>query len=383
MVQHGLAHVPGKQMFKCERDVEVRYFIIDLTKRCNFDCIYCFRDFHNTDTISFEVLEKILQYILEYCHKESVSKIGLQMWGGEPLLAFDRIEYVVDFFHHTDLDVSIDIETNASLVTEEIAKKLYEASIHVGISLDGTPELHNCQRLLASGEASFDLVERGIRNLQKYYGKDLGGITVVTKYNFQYVKEMLDYFIFKLHLTCMKFNLVRDNAHASKKNLALNEDEVIWFANELMDYLQAYRSLGVHFSEGNMEVRVKNLLHRSNASCCISHGCQGGRKMVSFDRLGNIFPCEMIDFPEEKIGSIYEEDSLEEMVKKAMQKNLFFLPKIDERCNTCPWWFYCQGGCSSRNRYVGRDGKIDEVECALNRTIYPRLVEEILKGNIR
>lgn len=85
MVQHGLAVVLGKQMFRCEKEVEIRYFIIDLTKRCNFDCIYCFRDFHNTDTISFEVLEKILQYILDYCHRESVSKIGLQMWGGEPL----------------------------------------------------------------------------------------------------------------------------------------------------------------------------------------------------------------------------------------------------------------------------------------------------------
>ena len=72
LVQHGLASVPGKQMFRCEKEVEVRYFIIDLTKHCNFDCIYCFRNFHNTDTISFDVLEKILQYILNYCHKELV-----------------------------------------------------------------------------------------------------------------------------------------------------------------------------------------------------------------------------------------------------------------------------------------------------------------------
>jgi uncharacterized protein len=149
-----------------------------------------------------------------------------------------------------------------------------------------------------------------------------------------------------------------------------------------MDYLQAFHALGAQFSEGNIEVRANNLLRRSNASCCISHGCQGGRKMISFDHAGNIFPCEMIDFPEEKIGSIYEEDSLEWMVQKAAQRNKFFLPKIDDRCTKCPWWFYCQGGCSSRNRYLNRDGKIDEVECALNRSIYPRLIQKILKGNM-
>ena len=117
-------------------------------------------------------------------------------------------------------------------------------------------------------------------------------------------------------------------------------------------------------------------------SCCISHGCQGGRKMISFDHDGNIFPCEMIDFPEEKIGSIYEKEGIETMINRAMQRNKFFLPKKDERCRACPWWYYCQGGCSSRNRYLNRDGEIDEIECALNRSIYPRLIKEILNGHI-
>lgn len=382
LVQHGLASVPGKQMFRCEKEVEIRYFIIDLTKQCNFDCVYCFRDFHNNDIISLNVLDEILQYILNYCNKESISKIGLQMWGGEPLLVLDRIEYVVDFFSHTDIKVTIDIETNASLVTDEIAQKLYKWGIHIGVSVDGTPELHDRQRRMIGGKSSAELVERGIRNLQKYYGDDIGGITVVTKYNYKNIKKILDYFIYELHLTSMKFNLVRDNNHAPEQKLALDEEEVFCFANELMDYLWAFRRLGANFSEGNIEIRIKNLLQRSNISCCISHGCQGGKRMVSFDQVGNIFPCEMIDFPEEKIGSIYEDDSIEIMVKEAVKKNKFFLPKKEKQCIECPWWYYCQGGCSSRNRYLNRNGKIDDVECALNRAIYPRLIEEILNGNI-
>lgn len=382
LVQHGLASVPGKQMFRCEKEVEIRYFIIDLTKQCNFDCVYCFRDFHNNGIISLNVLDEILQYILNYCNKESISKIGLQMWGGEPLLVLDRIEYVVDFFSHTDIKVTIDIETNASLVTDEIAQKLYKWGIHIGVSVDGTPELHDRQRRMIGGKPSAELVECGIRNLQKYYGDNIGGITVVTKYNYKNIKKILDYFIYELHLTSMKFNLVRDNNHAPEQKLALDEEEVFCFANELMDYLWAFRRLGANFSEGNIEIRIKNLLQRSNISCCISHGCQGGKRMGSFDQVGNIFPCEMIDFPEEKIGSIYEDDSIEIMVKEAVKKNKFFLPKKEKQCIECPWWYYCQGGCSSRNRYLNRNGKIDDVECALNRAIYPRLIEEILNGNI-
>lgn len=383
LVQHGLATVPGKQMFRCEKKVDIRYFIIDMTKKCNFDCVYCFRDLHHTPTVSYEILEDILQYIYKYCQRESITKIGLQMWGGEPLFALEQIEYVVSFFEKTPLDVAIDIETNASLITEEIAHKLFSWGIRVGISLDGTPELHDKQRRLRSGKPSSDMTVQGIKTLQKYYGKDLGGITVVTRHNYKYVKKMLDYYIYDLHLSSMKFNLVRDNINAPEQNLALNEQEIFWFANELMDYLKAFRSIGAEFSEGNIEIRAKNLLQRTNVSCCISHGCQGGRKMISFAQNGDIFPCEMMDYPEEKIGSIYDSDNIETLIEKAIKKNLFFLPKHDKKCEHCAWWFYCQGGCSSHNRYLNRDGQIDEAECALNRAIYPRLIQEILSDNIR
>lgn len=382
LVQHGLAYVSGKCMFRCEKPVDVRYFIIDMTKKCNFHCIYCFRDFQDERTITFQTLEDILQYILNYCKKHKIDRIGLQMWGGEPLLAIDRIEYAVRFFEKTDLHVSIDIETNASVITEEIAKRLSDWGIHVGISLDGPPEIQNAQRRLVTGEDSSRLVERGIRNLQKCYQGDFGGIAVITKHNFRYVKEMLDYYIYKLHLKSMKFNIVRDNEHAPEQSLALSEEEILWFACELMDYLQAFRQIGAEFSEGNLEIRASNLLSRSHMSCCISHGCQGGRNIVSFDQYGNIFPCEMIDFPEEKIGSIYEKEDLNQQVERAMEKNRFFLPKKDERCKGCPWLYYCQGGCSSRNRYLNRDGQIDRVECCLNRVMYPRLIEYILDTGI-
>lgn len=104
--------------------------------------------------------------------------------------------------------------------------------------------------------------------------------------------------------------------------------------------------------------------------------------MISFDQAGNIFPCEMVDFSEEKIGSIYDEKPLADQVRLAMGRNSFFLPKIGEECRNCPWWCYCGGGCSSRNRYLNRDGQVDKVECALNRVIYSKLIEGILKGYI-
>ncbi len=360
----------------------ITYFIIDITKICNFDCIYCFRDLHDSRVISIERLNEILRFIESYCREKNLFNIRLQMWGGEPTLALDRIEYTVNFFKRTNITAIIDVETNASIVTEDVAKRLYDMGIQIGVSIDGTHDLHNKQRPFANRTESADRVEEGIRNLQKYYNNAIGGITVVTKYNYKYIKEMLDYYIYCLKIKSLKFNIVRDNPNAKDENLSLNSADVGWFANELFDYLYAFHSAGSDFSEGNIDVRIRNLLYQCNDNLCISHGCQGGKKIISFSQDGGIFPCEMTDFEEERIGTIDSGRHLDEMLEEAMLKNKFFEVKEDLKCKNCPWWCYCKGGCTSRNRYNGISGKPDECECAFNRTIYPRIVEGILDGVI-
>ena len=358
------------------------YFIIDLVKNCNFNCIYCFRDLQDKRVISVEVLDDILCFIKEYCEDKKLYRIGLQMWGGEPLLALDRIEHVVSYFRNSKIASVIDIETNGSLVTDDVARRLHEMGIRVGVSIDGTPRFQNRQRPYINGAPTAMKIEEGICNLQKYYKDALGGITVITKHNYRHIKEMLDYYIFHLKMRSLKFNVVRDNPNATAGNLSLDKQEVTWFANELLDCLFAYRSIGKSFSEGNIDVRVKNLLHQCNDNLCISRGCQGGKRILSFNQKGELFPCEMTDFAEEKIGSIYSGCSLDEMISNAEHKNLFFVPKEKEKCGSCPWWCYCRGGCTSRNRYIGLIGRPDECECTLNRVIYPRIVEGIMDGTI-
>lgn len=381
LVQHGLADIDSKVLCKKQPDIQVQYFMIDFTKKCNFNCIYCFRDFSQTHSITDDCLYDILIFINEYCEKENITKISIQFWGGEPLFALEQIKKTVEFFNDTSLDVHYDLETNASLVNHNTAQELKDLNISVGVSIDGTAELHNKQRNLVSGKASFDLVKNGIVNLQKFYGEDISGITVVTKYNHQHIKEILDYYIYELKLKTMKFNIVRDNPYAVEENLVLSEKEIASFTKTLIEYIMAYQNMGVNFTEGNIGLRLQNLLYRSGVSCCISNGCKGGKNIVSFNQNGDIFPCEMTDFPDEKIGSIYSDIPLDEQIKGNMKTSCFFNEKKSKQCNSCAWWYYCGGGCSSRNHYLG-ESSIDKVECCLNKTIYPALIELILDGQL-
>ncbi len=60
------------------------------TMRCNFNCSYCFEgDNKSFSKMSAEVENAIIQYIVK--KKQSTERLILRWFGGEPLLAFDKI----------------------------------------------------------------------------------------------------------------------------------------------------------------------------------------------------------------------------------------------------------------------------------------------------
>lgn len=357
-------------------------FVIDITKSCNLNCIYCFRDLSNRKTIGWEKLKDICEYIDRSATDLNLQSISIQLWGGEPLCALDRIRFVSDFFAGKSYAVKLDIETNATLVTPQIAKELYNRRITVGVSVDGYPQIQNYQRPLLNGNLSSDAVRNGVKNLLSVYGNRVGGICVVTKYNYRFVAELLDYYVNELDLHSVKFNLVRDNPNALDQSIGLTIEETKEFCENLIKTLKIYRILGVEFSEGNILTKYQNLIEGHTGNCCISQGCTGGIRILSFDMNGDIFPCEMTDYPNVKIGNIYTGDDLVSLIKKAHNKNSYYRTRKKEECDTCPWWFFCKGGCSSRVHYIDQIERVDETECILNKTIYPELIEHILNNEI-
>lgn len=388
LLQHGLGRLNDSDLkvsgntFK-----DSLYFIIDSTKSCNLNCIYCFRDLFDRRTITKEKLKDVCTYIYNVTKSKNINRINIQMWGGEPTIAMNNIEFVYNFFKDTTLRVKIDIETNATTITDKIAKKLYEMDVSVGVSIDGTPVHQNLQRKTIDGKDSIDLVKRGIKYLQKYYKDRIGGITVVTKYNYKDIDKIIDYFINELGIHSMKFNIVKDNPNAAKKRLCLSLREVREFANKLCDVMEFYRILGVPFSEGNIQIRYDNLLERSSFSCCNSNGCKGGDVLISIDANGNIYPCEMMDYKDVLLGSIYVNNEVsngtnfDDIIKANKENNVYFKDKGVPKCNKCPWKYYCNGGCTSRIYYAGNKDKIDKVECEFNRIVYPRLIEQLLSSS--
>ena len=379
LVVHGFAHVSNSPFVKNGREeILPRFFIIDLTDRCNLACKYCFRDLsQDQKLISDEVLDLICNRIADFCIQHHISNFSIQPWGGEPLLAINKIFHIRDFFTTKNLNPQISIETNGTLITDDIALKLARRNISVGVSIDGPPSIHDSQRVTRGGSPSFKRVLQGIDRLKKCgHENTLSTISVITKTSIGCARELLDFFSKEMKLKHVKFNIIRGN---SEDLLSPSPIEIKKFIEDLFDGLIQLYEDGYDLTEGNIVERLYNLLLRRNRNICKSRGCMGGRSMISFNKYGYVFPCEMTDYTEEKIGDIHENIDFCEMITEAEKTNAYYKEKRIDACDSCPWWYFCRGGCSTAIRYKNKQYKgIDENECLINKLLYPSLINFIL-----
>ena len=355
------------------------FFMLDLTQNCNLNCLYCFRDLSSKPIcMSDDMLLKICNHLIAYWSRHPEIHLHIQAWGGEPLLQVDQIAMIRRAFDEVGMNPNIEIETNGTLIDEQIAKQLKELRIHIGVSIDGDPVVQNQQRPTLGGKPTSEKVESGIQSLHKFYGDEFGSITVVTKNTAARLYEILDYFVNTLHLTGIKFNPLRETGDYGQ--LSLSEAELAEFEKKLLEALVSYVKSGAKITEQNICQRLRNLVYRPCNNICNSCGCQGGYAMVTIDHNGDVYPCEMSDFPDMRIGKI-NVDLIENMVNIPDDNtNRYFAPREFVQCKECPWHFYCRGGCKSASIFsTGHTQAIDKAECVINRTLYPLLIQLLME----
>ncbi|MBP3353840.1 MAG: radical SAM protein [Bacteroidales bacterium] len=382
MIQRGLIERGNCLECQVKERVQPTFFIFDLTQACNFRCIYCFRHLEDkVRTISDKNLDAITNYIIDYCIKYKIKNFCVQPWGGEPLIAFDKIRRMDNMFKEKGLYPLISIETNASLITEELAEECAIRNIRLGVSIDGFELVQNMHRPLMNGKPSFEKMMRGVKILANNENlKNFGVVTVLTSKSFPYLKEIIEFLATEVKVSCFKLNLVKDNPVMKDAGLCLTKEQVELAEITLLSKLVELNKRGYPITELNVQEKLMNLLVRSKSNICTSRGCMGGTKMIAFDQDGLIYPCDVTDYKKEAIGSVHDKQDLITLVNNAKKSNCdFFNKKHINECDNCPFWFYCKGGCTTAIKYKkGCVEGVDNQECIANKTLYPKLIELIL-----
>lgn len=115
---------------------KVNKIYINLTNRCNSDCVYCFAHVKEKNyDLEYETLIPVLKNILDIAKEE----INICFFGGEPTLRFDLIKRVVAYIEDEfpERDINFEMITNGILLKKEYLLFIKQKFKSLTISIDG------------------------------------------------------------------------------------------------------------------------------------------------------------------------------------------------------------------------------------------------------
>lgn len=151
-----------------ESNEKFHKLVLSLTDRCNMACTYCCQKKSNRD-MSYETLGASLKYFKG--HAED-GPLEICFYGGEPLLVFWLIKKTVELNHSLfdERRINYMAVTNGLLLgREEIMDFLVNYNIHITVSLDGPPSVHDRCRRDKNGRGTHAAVLHNLNILEKKY----------------------------------------------------------------------------------------------------------------------------------------------------------------------------------------------------------------------
>lgn len=173
--------------------------IFVVTLRCDHSCHYCQVSRQTPNKDQFDMPEDVARAAVNLMLQSPAPHLTLEFQGGEPLLAFDKIKYIVSMARPQALklgkQLDIVITSNLAFLTDEILNYCKLERIKLSTSLDGPEFIHNANRPRPGGD-SYRLAIEGIRRARKALGNDqVAALMTTTQLSLKHPVEIVDEYV--------------------------------------------------------------------------------------------------------------------------------------------------------------------------------------------
>ena len=176
------------------RRTDLEMLVLENFGACNMKCKYCFPEaMWQRDGYSSRMpLDRVAQSVSASLKVPASDVIHIRFAGGEPLLAgLEWLSEAVDICRElvslSGRRVTFSVQTNATVVTREIAQFLKTNQFEVGVSIDGPMELNELTR----GHTTSTL--EGFKIIAEALGRPPGVIVTVTKCNAERMGDVIEF----------------------------------------------------------------------------------------------------------------------------------------------------------------------------------------------
>ncbi|MDP4087982.1 MAG: thioether cross-link-forming SCIFF peptide maturase [Bacillota bacterium] len=332
----------------------IKAMCLNIAHDCNLRCKYCFADEGEYKghrmLMTAEVGKKAVDFVIK--NSGPRKNIEIDLFGGEPLLAFGAIKEIVDYAREQEKlhnkNIRFTMTTNATLLTDEIMEYIDSNMGNIVLSIDGRKDVNDSVRVRYNGSGTFDdilpkikkMVEKRDRSKQ-YYARG-----TFTRHNTDFYKDVL-----ALANEGFKEISIEPVVLPEGSELSLREED-------LEDIYDSYDKLLTEMESRIGTEKEFKFYHFNvdlNGGPCVYKrisGCGAGHEYVAVTPEGDIYPCHQfvgnVDF---KLGSIFEEGFRDDLAMEFKNAHIY----NKEKCRQCWARFYCSGGCQANNYNFNKD----------------------------
>lgn len=310
--------------------IEQKNYWIYPTRRCNLKCEYCYQP-RETKNMDEKTARKVCDFLLRDEIEKRKKKL-IQFFGGEPMLAFDVIQFFVERLEKNP-DFKFSITTNGTLLDAGSLQFLKDKKFGFALSLDGPPGITRKTRP-GSEKVNIDLIYEYFPNAQI--------IMTFSPANIADGYRATEYFLEK------GFRSIAHNIDTQKPwpAEAVRNHHLVF--EKLTDYALGEIRAG-RKEPGFMYIGfAKKAVNGSRSPREKKNICGSNPNLLSIDSNGDIYPCQdMVTCDREKeylLGNVI--DGYIPAGRIPLEAMNFENP---EKCRVC-WFFHqCVGGCGPKN----------------------------------
>lgn len=273
-----------KQILSVEQNIEselqkINAVKIHVSNACNLQCKYCYAEGGNygkcSKLMDLETAEKIVRYIntseeLKHIHY-------ITFFGGEPLLNPEVIEYICENTYQRNVEYLL--QTNGTVLDDDILRILKKYHIILTISLDGPEEVNDFNRIDLKGNGTYKRIIENLRVMREH-----GILPQAVEATLS--KEFIDY-CSKVQIADFIYDVT--GIKEIKVDYDCNLDESNFSGiGEIKAFFERCMEKKYILDNG-----ACNIISRFLGQMKSEHICSAGNGIISIDVEGNIFPCQL------------------------------------------------------------------------------------------
>jgi len=355
-----------KSIIEHQRNVDSHmHLTIAPTMDCHFSCHYCYEK-KEKKYITNDVINSIVNHLQYYTN---LSSINLTWFGGEPLMAIEKMKTFYDEFNKVwNKKFTSNIITTAFLITPEVIETLkYIKVSKMQITLDGNKDNHNKVKNVSTCSDVFTKTIDNINLITELAPE----MEITIRVNLS--KENINDFPPLLHTLLEKF---KDKKVFVSPGFVLNRaiNKCDCNSNTLFNRKESSEVILNFYNK--LGIVTPHLLYPIS----IFHECAIRNKTaISFDPEGYVYKCwETIGKKEYAVGKLID-NKIENVNIKVLNRQLYGSDPLDDKtCSRCSYLPICHGGCPIQRIENEFEGKNNDV--CTNRKGY---MKDFLKAHLK